>query len=103
MSATSAPPAESVPVELDSLPRAGVLDVVTGLQAYFRPGAGRSPLRRLGDRCVVDLPRFPTLVLTCSPEDAKAVLADRDSHLSLGGALRRLTPHPVLFGEDSLI
>jgi cytochrome P450 len=105
MSVTSAPPAGagSVPVALDVLPHAGIIDVVTGLQAYFRPGAGRSRLRRLGDRCVVDVPGFPTLVLTCSPDDAKVVLADRDGELSLGGALRRLTPHPVLFGEDSLI
>lgn len=88
---------------LDTLPRATLLDVATGLQAYFRPGAGTSPLRRLGDRCVVALPGFPTLVLTCRPDDAKRVLADRDAQLSLGDALRRLTPHPVLFGEDSLI
>lgn len=105
MSVSSAPPAEAgpVPVALDALPHAGITDVLTGLQAYFRPGAGRSRLRRLGDRCVVDVPGFPTLVLTCRPDDAKVVLADRDGALSLGGALRRLTPHPVLFGEDSLI
>lgn len=88
---------------LDALPRAGITDVLTGLQAYFRPGAGTSPLRRLGDRCVVDAPGMPTLVLSCRPDDAKVILADRDGVLSLGDALRRLTPHPVLFGEDSLI
>src|SRR5512144_2397556 len=95
--------AGSIPTSLDALPHAGIVDAVKGLQAYFRPGAGRSALRALGDRCVVDIPGFPTLVLTCRPDDAKVVLADRDGDLSLGAALRRLTPHPVLFGEDSLI
>jgi cytochrome P450 len=105
VSTTSRRPGEgnAIPTTLDALPQAGVVDAIAGLQAYFRPGAGRSRLRRLGERCVVDLPAFPTLVLTCNPDDAKVVLADRGADLSLGDALRRLTPHPVLFGEDSLI
>jgi cytochrome P450 len=85
------------------VPRAGLRDVATGLQRHFRPGAHRGPLRRLGERCVIDLPGSPTLFVTCSPEDAKAILSDRDGALSLGRALHRLTPHPVLFGGDSLI
>jgi hypothetical protein len=88
---------------LGSLPRAGVRDVLGGLQRYFRPGTHRSPLHRLGERFVVDLPGMPKLLVTRSPEDAKPILTDRDRSLSLGGALHRLTPHPVLFGDDSLI
>ncbi len=88
---------------LGSLPRARLLDVALGLQAYFRPGTERSRLHRLGERFVVDLPGAPTLLVTRSPEDAKSILADRDQALSLGQALHRLTPHPVLFGADSLI
>ena len=88
---------------LEGLPRASVADVLTGVRRYFRPGTARSPLRRLGDRFVVDLPGVPTLVMTCLPEDAKAILANRDGALSLGPVLHRWTPHPVLFGGDSLI
>jgi cytochrome P450 family 135 len=88
---------------IDSLPRAGAREVLRGLQTYFRPGTQRSPLHRLGERFVVDLPGAPTLLVTRSPEDARTMFADRDQSLSLGRALHRLTPHPVLFGGDSLI
>lgn len=95
--------AASVASSLDALPRASIADVATGVRRYFRPGTERSSLRRLGDRFVVDLPGVPTLVMTCSPADAKAILANRDAALSLGPVLHRWTPHPVLFGADSLI
>ena len=88
---------------LGSLPRAGLLEIATGMQRYFRPGTRRSPLHRLGERFVVDLPGAPTIVVSRSPEDARAILTDPDGALSLGQALHRLTPHPVLFGGDSLI
>lgn len=98
--AVDAPPAGG---GFDAIPRASLLDVATGLHAHFRPGAHRSPLRRLGERCVIDLPGAPTLLITSSPQDAKAILTDTDGALSLGRALHRMTPHPVLFGGDSLI
>ena len=87
----------------DALPRAGLWGLTAGLQQYFRPGTRRSPLHRLGERFVVDTPGVPKLVVTRSPADAKAILSDRGHALSLGRALHRLTPHPVLFGDDSLI
>jgi len=74
-----------------------------GLQAHFRPGAHQGPLRRLGERCLIELPGAPKLLITSSPADAQAILTDRDGALSLGRTLQRLTPHPVLFGDDSLI
>jgi cytochrome P450 len=91
------------PITIDSLPRASLRDVALGVRAYFRPGAARSRLARLGDRCVVDLPGLPPVLMTRSPEDAKAILVNRDGALSLGQMLHRWTPHPVLFGGDSLI
>lgn len=106
MSATStnAPSAATTGISaFRALPRAGLRDVAGGLQRYFRPDTERSPLRRLGDRFVVDLPGLPRLLVSCSPEDAKVILADREQALSLGQALHRMTPHPVLFGGDSLI
>ena len=88
---------------MGTFPRASVADVATGIRRYFRPGTERSPLRQLGDRFVVDLPGVPTTLMTCSPDDAKAILASREGSLSLGPVLHRWTPHPVLFGGDSLI
>ena len=91
------------PLTIGSLPRASVQDVVFSARAFFRPGAARSRLARLGERFVVDLPGLPPVVMTWSPDDAKAVLSDREGALSFGQMLHRWTPHPVLFGDDSLI
>ncbi len=101
--ASSAPTARADLRAYQALPRPGLRDVALGLQRYFRPGTARSPLHRLGERCLIDRPGIPRLLVTRSPEDAKLILSDRDQELSLGRALHRLTPHPVLFGEDSLI
>jgi cytochrome P450 len=87
----------------ERVPKAGLRDSITGLQRYFRPGTGRSPLRRLGDRFRVELPALPKLLVTCSPEDAKAAFTERDGALSLGEALNRFSPHQVLFGADNVI
>lgn len=87
---------------LDALARAG-LRQARGIPAYFRPGAHRSSLRALGERFVLDVPGFPTSVLTCSPEDARAVFSDHSGALSFGAMLRRLTPHEPLFGADAFI
>ena len=104
VSATAEPlPAAAPPDSLKSLPRPGILDVVGGLQQYFRPRTHRSPLSRQGERFLIDFPGTPRLLITRSTEDAKTILTDRAGALSLGEALHRLTPHPVLFGADSLI
>ena len=84
-------------------PKAGVGEALSGLRRYFRPGTHRSPLRRLGDRFFVDVPGLPKLLVTCSPEDAKAMFTERDGALSLGEALNRFSPHQVLFGADNVI
>jgi cytochrome P450 family 135 len=91
------------PPASESISRAGLRDVALGLQRYFRPGTAKSPLHGLGERCLVDRRGMPRLLITRSPEDAKLILSDRHHTLSLGQALHRLTPHPVLFGDDSLI
>ena len=92
-----------IPTTIDALPKASLPDVALGARAFFRPGAARSRLARLGERFVVDVPGLPPIVVTWSPDDAKAILADRDGALSFGQMLHRWTPHPVLFGGDSLI
>jgi cytochrome P450 len=90
-------------LDLSSLERASLRETLGGLQTYFRPGAHRSPLARLGERFVIDHPGTPTLFVTSSPDDVRSMFAERDGALSLGRALHRMTPHPVLFGDDSLI
>lgn len=91
------------PVVEEPVPKAGLREAITGLQRYFRPGTARSPLRRLGDRFFVELPGLPKLLVTCSPDDAKAAFTERDGVLSLGAALNRFSPHQVLFGSDNVI
>lgn len=100
---STVPAARADPRAYEALPRPGLRDVALGLQRYFRPGTARSPLHRFGERCLINRPGTPRLLITRSPEDAKLILSDRDQSLSLGQALHRMTPHPVLFGDDSLI
>lgn len=94
-------PAKSTPGR--KVPRAGLREVLTGIGPLLRPGAGRSSLLWDRERVVIELPGRPPLIITSSPEDAKAVFADREGALSFGQMLRRFTPHPVLFGEDNLV
>jgi cytochrome P450 family 135 len=98
-----APDTAAAPRRVSDVPRAGLRDSLTGLRRYFRPGTQRSALRRLGDRFFVVVPGLPRLLITCSPEDAKAAFTERDGMLSLGGALNRFSPHQVLFGADNVI
>lgn len=83
--------------------KAGVVDALTGLQRYFRPGTHRSPLQRLGDRFLVELPAMPKMLVTCSPEDARAAFTEHEGVLSLAEALKRFSAHRVLFGPDNVI
>lgn len=87
----------------DEVPKAGIRDALSGLQRYYRPGAHRSPLSRLGDRFWVELPALPKMLVTCSPQDARAAFTEREGVLSLGEALNRFSAHRVLFGRDNVI
>src|SRR5271166_4556141 len=88
---------------LDTLPRVGIRDLARDHGRFFRPGRQRSPLWGLGDRFLIDVHMGPKVVITSSPQDAKAVFADRDGALSFGEMLRRFTPHEPLFGSDAYI
>ena len=88
---------------LDELPRVGVRSLAHDRGSFFRPDGKRSPLRELGDRFLIDIPFGPKLVVTSSPQDAKAVFGDREGALSFGQLLRRFTPHEALFGSDAYI
>jgi hypothetical protein len=80
-----------------------------------RPHAASDPLRRRlrrepelarrqivkrGERCVVKVPLLPTLFVTSSPKDAKAIFTQPESGLRLGQALRQMAPHEMLFGAE---
>ena len=96
--------ADGRPVQtLDTLPRVGIRDLARDRGRFLRPGRPRSPLWALGDRFLIDLSLGPKVVVTSSPQDAKAVFSDRDRTLSFGEMLRRFPPHEPLFGSDAYI
>jgi cytochrome P450 len=88
---------------LDTLPRVGIRGLVRDRGRFFRPLGQHSPLRGLGDRFLIDIPLGPKLVVTSSPQDARAVFAEHDGALSFGQLLSRFTPHELLFGSDAFI
>jgi cytochrome P450 family 135 len=89
--------------DIDTLPRVGVRGLARDRGRFFRPLGQHSPLRGLGERFLIDVPFGPKMVVTSSPEDAKAVFADRDGSLSFGELLKRFSPHERLFGSDAFI
>jgi cytochrome P450 len=94
---------ERPPRPLGTLPRAGIRDLARDRGRFYKPNGRRSPLWELGERFLIDFPVGPKLVVTSSPEDAKAVFSDRAGALSFGELLRRFTPHESLFGSDAFI
>jgi cytochrome P450 len=54
------------------------------------------------ERYRIDLPLAPAVVLTCSPEDCRALFTERDGALLFGEGLRRFAPHEPMFGHDAL-
>ncbi|UMB69461.1 cytochrome P450 [Mycobacterium paraterrae] len=88
---------------INSLPRVGVRGLLGDRGRFFRPLGQQSPLRSIGERFLIDLPLGPKMVVTSSPDDAKAVFADRDGALSFGELMKRFSPHEKLFGSDAFI
>jgi cytochrome P450 family 135 len=88
---------------IHTLPRVGVRGLARDRGRFFRPLGQTSPLRGLGEQFLIDIPWGPKMVVTSSPEDAKAVFADREGALSFGELLRRFSPHERLFGSDAFI
>jgi cytochrome P450 len=88
---------------LDTLPRVGIRDLARDRGRFYKPSGRPSRLWALGERFLIDFPVGPKLVVSSSPQDAKAMFADRDGALSFGELLRRFTPHESLFGSDAFI
>jgi cytochrome P450 len=54
------------------------------------------------ERYLMELPLAPPVLLTCSPEDCRAVFTERDGALLVGEGLRRFAPHEATFGHDAI-
>ncbi|MFZ0040146.1 MAG: cytochrome P450 [Solirubrobacteraceae bacterium] len=93
-------PAKPVIQGLDEIPRPG--GVFRGLDRWFRPERFADWGDGTPDRYLLRLPLLPSLVLTCSPEDCRAIFTEREGTLQFGEGLRRLAPHEAMFGHDAI-
>jgi cytochrome P450 family 135 len=85
---------------MESLPRAGGL--FRGADRWVTP---QRFLRWTDDRptrYVLDMPLAPRMLLTCDPEDCRAIFTERDGALLFGEGLRRFAPHEAMFGHDAI-
>lgn len=85
---------------LESVPRAG--GRLRGLQRWFVPQSFVGWTGTAPERYVMGLPLAPPVLLTCSPEDCRAVFTERDGALLFGEGLRRFAPHEAMFGHDAI-
>ncbi len=72
------------------------------VRRWFVPQSLRAWTGTVGERYVMDLPLAPKVLLTCSPEDCRAVFTERDGALLFGEGLRRFAPHEAMFGHDAI-
>ncbi len=73
-----------------------------GLDRWFRPQRFVRWTDAVPERYVIDLPLASPILLTCSPEDCRAIFTERDGSLLFGEGLRRLAPHEPMFGHDAI-
>jgi cytochrome P450 len=84
------------------LPVPSVSGLRLGLEYWFSPEKFMARLEPLGDRFVMPLPGFPTSIGLTAPEDVRKIFAGDQSALHFGEALGKVSPHPVLLGENSI-
>jgi cytochrome P450 len=87
-------------VGLESVPRAG--GRLRGLQRWLVPQSFVGWTEAAPERYVMELPLAPPVLLTCSPEDCRAVFTEREGALLFGEGLRRFAPHEAMFGHDAI-
>jgi cytochrome P450 family 135 len=73
-----------------------------GLDRWFVPHSFVRWTDSVPERYVMDLPLAPAVLLTCSPEDCRAIFTERDGALLFGEGLRRFAPHEAMFGHDAI-
>jgi cytochrome P450 len=90
-------------------PSLQTLDTVTrargvwrGIDRWFHPQRFVRWTDSMPERYVIDLPLAPSILLTCSPEDCRAIFTEREGALLFGEGLRRLAPHEPMFGHDAI-
>jgi cytochrome P450 family 135 len=91
------------PEALRGLPRAPLHDVVRHGIKLLRPGAGTSPLSRLGERFVVTAPLSPPTLVTTSIPDIRELFTDPFEDFSFGAVLRRFSSLETRLGSDALL
>jgi cytochrome P450 len=69
----------------------------------LRPGAGTSPLVRLGERFVVTAPMSPPTLVTTSIADVRELFTDPTEDFSFGAVLRRFSSLETRLGSDALL
>jgi len=92
--------ASDVETGLESVARAG--GRLWGLERWFVPQSFRRWTEGMPERYVMDLPLAPPVLLTCSPEDCRALFTEREGALLFGEGLRRFAPHEAMFGHDAI-
>ena len=85
---------------LESVPRAG--GRLRGLQRWFVPHSFVDWTESVPERYLMALPLAPKVLLTCSPDDCRAVFTEREGALLFGEGLRRFAPHEAMFGHDAI-
>lgn len=85
---------------LGSVARPGGL--LRGVDRWFAPQAFLGWTDRVPERYVIDFPLLPSVLLTSSPADCRAIFTERDGALLFGEGLRRFAPHEAMFGHDAI-
>jgi cytochrome P450 len=73
-----------------------------GLDRWIVPQSFMRWTQSAPERYVMRLPLAPAVLLTCSPQDCRAVFTERDGALLFGEGLRRFAPHEAMFGHDAI-
>jgi cytochrome P450 len=85
---------------LDSLPRPPFGSLVGWSVFWTKPELARREMAKLGDRVVVDIPTMPTMLVTTSVDDCRAVFTECDGAMEFNEGLRRMAPHERLLGKE---
>ena len=91
------------PETLRGLPRAPLHAVARHGVKLLRPGAGTSPLVRLGERFVVTAPFSPPTLVTTDVDDVRELFTDPAENFSFGAVLRRFSSLETRLGSDALL
>ncbi len=87
-------------VGLESVARAG--GRLRGLDRWLVPQSFTRWTEAAPERYVMRLPLAPPVLLTCSPDDCRALFSEREGALLFGEGLRRFAPHEAMFGHDAI-